>query len=185
MWLRILVTTSCLIANSPAVARRRTSRLLRHASELPDTWQNVLLILLAGLIVYLLLSSIFQIVRDRRNPIPDPTRCPLCGSRMTRRTARWGRYKGRDFWGCTRFPQCRGTRPIEINNASASADDHSASRRLHLSRHGEAMPKRKRPPPLWADLGRAFWYYFRWRLAAVAFAVAVGTLIVVAKIITG
>jgi len=37
-------------------------------------------------------------------------RCPQCGSSMVRRTARRGRGAGRQFWGCSRFPSCRGTR---------------------------------------------------------------------------
>lgn len=36
--------------------------------------------------------------------------CPRCGSRMVRRTARKGRNRGGQFWGCSRFPACRGTR---------------------------------------------------------------------------
>ena len=31
--------------------------------------------------------------------------CPKCGSGMVRRTGKWG-----TFWGCKRFPYCRGTR---------------------------------------------------------------------------
>ncbi|MFA1624614.1 topoisomerase [Rhizobium mongolense] len=37
--------------------------------------------------------------------------CPICGSAMRLRTARRGRRPGSSFWGCTRFPTCRGTRP--------------------------------------------------------------------------
>jgi hypothetical protein len=36
--------------------------------------------------------------------------CPQCGARMVRRTAWRGRRRGSSFWGCSRFPQCRGTR---------------------------------------------------------------------------
>ncbi|WP_269218885.1 helix-hairpin-helix domain-containing protein [Brevundimonas vesicularis] len=36
--------------------------------------------------------------------------CPKCGSRMIRRTARRGRNAGGPFWGCSRYPRCRGTR---------------------------------------------------------------------------
>jgi len=38
--------------------------------------------------------------------------CPLCGSRMRYRTAKRGARAGRPFWGCSRFPTCRGTRNI-------------------------------------------------------------------------
>ncbi|WP_292941001.1 topoisomerase DNA-binding C4 zinc finger domain-containing protein [Novosphingobium sp. 32-60-15] len=36
--------------------------------------------------------------------------CPQCGSSMQRRTARKGYRAGKQFWGCTRYPTCRGTR---------------------------------------------------------------------------
>lgn len=37
-------------------------------------------------------------------------RCPSCGASMVRRTARKGRNAGKQFWGCTKYPACRGTR---------------------------------------------------------------------------
>ncbi len=39
--------------------------------------------------------------------------CPLCRSGMLRRTARTGANAGRDFWGCSAYPKCRGTRRFE------------------------------------------------------------------------
>ncbi len=39
--------------------------------------------------------------------------CPRCGSGMVRRTARKGANAGGDFWGCSTFPQCRGTREVQ------------------------------------------------------------------------
>ena len=38
--------------------------------------------------------------------------CPLCSKPMARRTARRGANAGGEFWGCTGYPACRGTRPI-------------------------------------------------------------------------
>ena len=37
--------------------------------------------------------------------------CPVCASTMVLRTARRGANAGGEFWGCTRFPDCKGTRP--------------------------------------------------------------------------
>lgn len=37
--------------------------------------------------------------------------CPFCGSKMTRRTAKQGMNRGKDFWGCSRYPKCKGTLP--------------------------------------------------------------------------
>lgn len=46
--------------------------------------------------------------------VPPGTRssvfCPRCGSGMIRRSASRGPNAGGSFWGCSRFPQCRGTR---------------------------------------------------------------------------
>ncbi len=58
--------------------------------------------------------------RDTRDataasPAPTPTTplCPLCGADMRRRTARAGSHAGNLFWGCSSYPECRGTRPME------------------------------------------------------------------------
>jgi restriction system protein len=40
------------------------------------------------------------------------TACPLCSKPMLRRTAKRGANAGGEFWGCTGYPACRGTRPI-------------------------------------------------------------------------
>lgn len=40
----------------------------------------------------------------------NPT-CPQCGSSMVRRVAGRGYNRGKSFWGCLRFPSCKGTRP--------------------------------------------------------------------------
>lgn len=36
--------------------------------------------------------------------------CPACNASMVRRTAQKGSRAGTQFWGCSRFPACRGTR---------------------------------------------------------------------------
>jgi restriction system protein len=41
------------------------------------------------------------------------TGCPVCGSPMVRREARRGANAGRAFYGCSRYPACRGIRAIE------------------------------------------------------------------------
>jgi len=48
---------------------------------------------------------------------PSPQRavygkvCPICGGPMTKRIAKKGTKAGGSFWGCSRFPACRGTLP--------------------------------------------------------------------------
>jgi restriction system protein len=38
--------------------------------------------------------------------------CPKCTNPMVMRTTRSGPRAGKGFWGCSAFPQCRGTRPL-------------------------------------------------------------------------
>jgi restriction system protein len=38
--------------------------------------------------------------------------CPVCGSEMSKRTAKKGANAGSQFWGCVKYPACRGTRSI-------------------------------------------------------------------------
>ena len=42
-------------------------------------------------------------------PATSPS-CPACQSSMVLRTARKGTNAGSQFWGCSRYPACRGTR---------------------------------------------------------------------------
>jgi restriction system protein len=35
-------------------------------------------------------------------------KCPLCGRMMALRTARQGANSGKQFWGCTGYPECKG-----------------------------------------------------------------------------
>ena len=45
---------------------------------------------------------------DQTNLIPS---CPKCGSAMALRTAKKGRQPGKQFWGCSRYPDCTGALP--------------------------------------------------------------------------
>jgi four helix bundle suffix protein len=40
----------------------------------------------------------------------DAPACPTCGKAMVLRTARKGPHAGEHFWGCTGYPECKGTR---------------------------------------------------------------------------
>jgi restriction system protein len=44
--------------------------------------------------------------------LDNPPNCPLCSKPMKRRTAKRGAHAGQDFWGCTDYPTCRGTRTM-------------------------------------------------------------------------
>ncbi|WP_108448913.1 topoisomerase DNA-binding C4 zinc finger domain-containing protein [Halomonas sp. BN3-1] len=34
--------------------------------------------------------------------------CPTCGAKMVLRTAKTGPYVGNKFWGCSKYPNCKG-----------------------------------------------------------------------------
>lgn len=46
----------------------------------------------------------------RTDAVPN---CPKCGGAMVKRLARKGPNAGQEFWGCSDFPQCRGTLPFK------------------------------------------------------------------------
>lgn len=43
-------------------------------------------------------------------PVSSEPLCPTCQGAMVRRTAKKGAKAGSQFWGCSRYPACRGTR---------------------------------------------------------------------------
>jgi four helix bundle suffix protein len=56
-------------------------------------------------------------LRQRRKdhsdqPDPASQSCPQCGGIMALRTAKAGKSPGSQFWGCTSYPECKGTLPV-------------------------------------------------------------------------
>jgi len=55
-------------------------------------------------------------------PVPaDPAgvpQCPRCGSPMVLRTATRGANAGKQFWGCSTYPACKGTQPATATTLS-------------------------------------------------------------------
>ncbi len=49
---------------------------------------------------------------DPPNPSDPIPKCPQCGAQMALRTAKTGKNAGSQFWGCTKYPDCKGTTPI-------------------------------------------------------------------------
>lgn len=45
-------------------------------------------------------------------PAPAAPDCPTCGKPMSLSTARKGKRAGSQFWGCSVFPNCKGTRDV-------------------------------------------------------------------------
>ena len=49
---------------------------------------------------------------DRLDVTPAAPTCPACGKPMVVRTARKSQRPGSQFWGCSGYPECKGTRPM-------------------------------------------------------------------------
>ena len=47
-----------------------------------------------------------------RGPTAVPPTCLVCAQTMRLRTAKRGANAGGSFWGCTGYPECKGTRPV-------------------------------------------------------------------------
>jgi four helix bundle suffix protein len=45
---------------------------------------------------------------DRTDPTDRIPACPQCGSPMVLRTAKAGKHAGKQFWGCSTYPDCKG-----------------------------------------------------------------------------
>jgi four helix bundle suffix protein len=50
--------------------------------------------------------------RSDRSDRASAPNCPNCGKPMALRTARKGQNAGAQFWGCSAYPECRGTRSV-------------------------------------------------------------------------
>ena len=75
-------------------------------------------------------SRIFQSYRSaRRRPAPTSSAincqtehipdCPMCDVPMVKRSVRRGPRAGQQFWGCSNFPMCRTTRPLNASLTTA------------------------------------------------------------------
>ena len=43
----------------------------------------------------------------------DAPMCPVCGKPMRKRVAKRGQNAGNEFWSCSGWPECTGTRPVQ------------------------------------------------------------------------
>lgn len=64
--------------------------------------------LLGGRELSEMIRSVQTVARIPETPVNDA--CPVCGSEMIRRVAKKGTRVGQSFWGCSRYPKCKGTR---------------------------------------------------------------------------
>lgn len=100
-------TLLCLINQASYLLHRQLERLERDFVEEGGFTERL----------YAARSRARQSVGSDRSDRSDETRtapaCPVCGKPMRLRTARQGARVGGQFWGCSGYPDCRGTRPAE------------------------------------------------------------------------
>jgi four helix bundle suffix protein len=61
-------------------------------------------------------------------PANDAPACPRCGQTMVLRTARQGPNAGLQFWGCSRYPDCKGTRQAGGDSTDTSVSTNLSNR---------------------------------------------------------
>ena len=87
------------------------------AAVMTDAVREGLLYTFASLGQYLLpfmfvFGAILSVFRSRKKAAMDQSgmQCPKCGGEMVLRAAKKGANAGSNFWGCSAYPKCRGTR---------------------------------------------------------------------------
>lgn len=55
--------------------------------------------------------AISEVAASAESNVDAPS-CPQCGAAMAKRTAKRGGNAGNVFWGCSRYPDCKGTRSV-------------------------------------------------------------------------
>ena len=50
--------------------------------------------------------------RTQKSMANDAPACPVCGKPMIKRVAKKGINSGREFWSCSEYPKCNGTRNV-------------------------------------------------------------------------
>lgn len=50
-------------------------------------------------------------------------RCPVCNSPMVLRVARRGPYAGKQFYGCSKYPACKGILNLDENSSPGTATE--------------------------------------------------------------
>ena len=74
--------------------------------------------------------------------------CPICGEAMVKRIATRGPSAGASFWGCSRFPTCRGTLPDAGLESRGNSPTRHPARRIRPTAGGmvEARSSLSRRP---------------------------------------
>ena len=103
-----IVTTGDFTPEALAFAKGKPIRLL----DGPDLWAFVREVRKEHLAVSGQLTSQADATQESTARAEQEPRCPECGGEMVRRQAKGGSRPGAWFWGCRRFPDCKGSRSI-------------------------------------------------------------------------
>jgi DNA-binding helix-hairpin-helix protein with protein kinase domain len=113
---------NALISRTKSLAATKDNQLIRLATARAQLLKDLEAIGISQSTLAKRSASAASIAPSLRVPTPAPAApaspasiqprmsCPRCGSAMIRRTARRGARAGRQFWGCSRYPTCTGTR---------------------------------------------------------------------------
>lgn len=111
-----------LDSNDPAVVANAIICLIHQANYLLD---QQILALEKGFIEAGGYSEQLAAARLRQRGLQKEDRtdpgawlCPVCGKQMVLRIARKGTQAGARFWGCSGYPECKGTRPMKKSDGS-------------------------------------------------------------------
>jgi len=115
-----------LTSSDPAIAANALICLIHQANYLLDrqiTGLEKQFIHDGGYSERLATQRIAERQRQSNQPpkiaAPD---CPLCGKPLALRTAKKGPHAGSQFWGCSAYPQCKGTRKLDSPDRTDRSD---------------------------------------------------------------
>jgi four helix bundle suffix protein len=66
--------------------------------------------------------AVARLEHRRAQPENKGVTCPLCGKPMALRTARKGPNADSQFWGCSDYPECKGTKKLDGSDQSVQSD---------------------------------------------------------------
>jgi len=106
----------------PAVVANTLICLIHQANYLLDQQISALerdFVQAGGYSEQLAVARIAERQKQQQRPTASAApNCPLCSKPMTLRTARQGQQAGSQFWGCSGYPKCKGTRALDGSDRS-------------------------------------------------------------------
>lgn len=82
---------------------------------------------------------------------PEHIKCPECGGKMASRVARKGKHRGEAFWGCKKYPNCKGilalnkTQGTDYGTVTPEPNDEPDPRNINEPTEPEPITEPKMP----------------------------------------